>query len=143
MVTTFRIRRDAMTQDAPTTGQLFAGDLSLYTLERPWKGNARGISCIPIGVYPVIVAPSDHFGRPMPHLLDVPGRSDILIHPGNTVADIRGCILVGMSRERDVLQYSATAFGLFTEWLSGALAAGNVALEIEVVPLERPATEAA
>ena len=80
------------------------GELSLYdntgkvfeckTLELPWKNNQRNISCIPPGTYNVVPRNSpkfaDHF-----HVTNVPGRSYILIHPGNYHTDIEGCILVG------------------------------------------------
>lgn len=33
----------------------------------------------------------------VPQLLDVPGFTDILIHPGNSTADTAGCLLFGFS----------------------------------------------
>jgi hypothetical protein len=52
--------------------------------------------CIPVGKYSVI----PHNSPKHPHtweLLNVPGRTEILIHPGNTIRDTEGCILVGTS----------------------------------------------
>lgn len=64
------------------------------TLEDPWNNNIEQISCIPAGSY--LCAPHDG-----PRVKDVwevtkvPGRTAILIHSGNTIADTEGCILVG------------------------------------------------
>jgi hypothetical protein len=64
------------------------------TLELPWKENRRRISCIPAGKYVVSkrFTPKfkDHF-----HVLDVEGRTGILIHVGNFYTQIEGCILPG------------------------------------------------
>jgi len=64
------------------------------TLERPWIGNERGISCIPTGTYTATWHRSPSKGYSY-HINDVPGRSGVLIHAGNTVGDTEGCILLG------------------------------------------------
>jgi hypothetical protein len=66
-----------------------------YTLEEPWRNNARGISCIPAGTYTAFRRFSPSRKRWVYELRNVPGRSNIQIHIGNTLADILGCILVG------------------------------------------------
>lgn len=53
---------------------------------------------IPAGTYAVLIQPSRRFGQDVPHLIDVPGRSAIEIHPGNTAIDTHGCIVVGQAR---------------------------------------------
>ena len=127
----FAITRDHM-NDTPTTGQLFMPDgISLYTLEDPWLENAKGISCIPTGVYRCILSTSARFNRVMPELLAVPGRTGIRIHGGNTVADTEGCPLVGMSMVAGPeLRSSQKALGFFTKWLKKALAEGSVYCEV-------------
>lgn len=70
------------------------GQPSFVTLELPWLENARNISCIPMGIYKCQRVNSPKFGVAY-HLLDVPERSEILIHAGNTIEDIEGCILLG------------------------------------------------
>jgi hypothetical protein len=65
------------------------------TLEKPWISNNRNVSCIPEGVYKVSRHYSPTFKECF-HVQSVPGRSEILIHPGNFVENSRGCILVGM-----------------------------------------------
>ena len=68
------------------------------TLEEPWRDNQRMISCIPEGTYKV-----DTWNSPRhPNswvIQNVPARSAILIHTGNTLKDTAGCILVGKSFE--------------------------------------------
>jgi len=64
------------------------------TLEDPWKDNKVGLSCIPAGTYKVVRVHSPHFGSVW-QVLDVPGRTHILIHKGNTAQDTEGCILAG------------------------------------------------
>ena len=70
--------------------------LKLLTLELPDLGNQKNISCIPEGKYTVHRIYSPKFGNCF-HVLDVPGRTEILIHRGNYNKDTRGCILVGMN----------------------------------------------
>jgi len=64
------------------------------TLELPWLNNQTQKSCIPTGTYQVVPRFSPKFKNHF-HVLDVPGRSYILIHPGNYFTQILGCILVG------------------------------------------------
>lgn len=66
------------------------------TLELPWCDNQKGISCIPDGEYKLSPYPSSRFGE-VYIVNDVPNRTGILIHTGNTASDIEGCILVGDS----------------------------------------------
>ena len=80
-------------------GALRCGAFSCFTLERPWLNNQRRVSCIPAGTYKGRVLPSPRFGIDLPELLDVPGRDQILIHPGNTIDDTEGCILIGLDRD--------------------------------------------
>ena len=68
--------------------------LSCNILELPNKGNKRSISCIPEGTYKVTPHVSEKFGKCF-WVNNVPNRSAILIHAGNTVADTRGCLLPG------------------------------------------------
>lgn len=114
----------------PTTGQLYAEDLNLYTLERPWANNARGVSCIPTGSYKVTFAWSNRFKKLMPRLLYVPGRDGVLIHGGNTEFDTEGCILVGLDRHGDTITSSQKALAFFVEWLGTALRNGDVYCDI-------------
>lgn len=65
------------------------------TLELPWKDNHQRISCIPVGMYDVQKRLSEKFGEVV-RVLNVTGREGILIHAGNKVSDVQGCILPGI-----------------------------------------------
>lgn len=137
--------RDAMTKkrvvtikrdpSAPsgTFGVLTLGDsgFSCYTGEIQWLNNERGYSCIPEGTYECAVANSPKFGS-VYHLVEVPGRSDILIHHGNFVgdwgvslkSDSEGCILLGRAigeiAGQKALLSSKDALRAFTSEMDGA-----------------------
>lgn len=82
--------------DGASIGVLTAqGKRVCFTLEQPWRDNARDVSCIPPGVYELELRQSPRFGLTY-EVAAVPGRSHILFHAGNTVADTRGCILPGL-----------------------------------------------
>ena len=74
-----------------TIGELSNG---MYVLERPWLNNAHDISCIPSGTYTCVRINSPKFGVVF-EVTNVPDRSHILIHNGNTVEDCKGCLLIG------------------------------------------------
>ena len=79
-----------------------------YTLELPWLGNVQNQSCIPLVTYPVFKTETERFG-PCFHVQDVPGRSGILIHAGNTIHDTRGCILPGLDVSENGVSHSRAA----------------------------------
>lgn len=96
MMATFELVRVVCRKDV-TFGVLLMRDNPIcVTLELPWRNNERLFSCIPDGTYKLGRHYSSRFGWCI-KLYDVSGRSDILIHPGNTVSDTEGCILVGSS----------------------------------------------
>lgn len=90
-------------QEKQTLGEIQVGDLKLYTLELPdlnndgIVGNETRASCIPVGIYKVVKHTSPKFGKCF-WVKDVPGRSAILIHPGNYHYHTLGCILVGKNQ---------------------------------------------
>jgi len=68
------------------------GTLICYTIELPWLGNQRRISCIPEGEYILQLRFSPKFKWHF-LLMDVPGRDLILIHPANDAKlELLGCI---------------------------------------------------
>lgn len=70
------------------------------SLELSWKNNAKEISCIPSGVYKLKKRYSEKHRNHL-HVLDVPGREMILIHPASYVRQLQGCIAPG-SGYRDI-----------------------------------------
>lgn len=98
------ILRRSVSTDQGTEGELTIPDLGwrCFTLELPWRDNAPGISCIPCGEYDCGIVDSPKFHR-VYHVRAVPGRSHVLIHPGNFAgdtskglrSDVAGCILLG------------------------------------------------
>lgn len=69
------------------------------TLELPERMNASNVSCIPAGQFLCRKINSPSFGTTF-QVHDVPGRSEILFHPGNWVRNSRGCILLGASFDK-------------------------------------------
>ena len=85
-----------------TLGELYVdGDYECCTMEDTDRfledGNEKipKETAIPRGRYKVKMLHSNHFGRLMPFLLDVPQFTGIMLHAGNKPEDTRGCILVG------------------------------------------------
>ena len=107
--------RDTFSKES-TIGELFInGERICDTLENPWRDNQRNISCIPEGEYPVrLRLPRESASRDYLHLLveDVENRSYILFHRGNSAKDTRGCILVGLGSQQDVVNNSTLAMDL-------------------------------
>lgn len=116
----------------------------LHTLERPWQNNDPAgdgddlISCVPAGRYVLEPHPSRQFGKTWalvnPRLNVVHWASEIpkgardnwratcLIHNGNWVRDVVGCIALGLSRRMQsehgpMVTESGAAMRLFRELL--------------------------
>lgn len=97
------LQREASTPEG-TPGVLVVDGQAWNTLELPWLDNAPKRSCIPDGVYRCALVQSPRFGR-VYSILNVPGRSAILIHAGNYAGQIpqhrthvQGCVLLGERR---------------------------------------------
>lgn len=72
--------------------------LKVHTIELPNRENAPQVSCIPTGDYVVRRHKSPNFGDVLKVFdadgkSEVKGRSEILIHGGNSIKDTKGCIL--------------------------------------------------
>lgn len=95
-----KIRIERVYYPQLTTGLSFVLDdfgrkqFTFRTLELPWKDNKPRVSCIPEGTYKAIKHISPKFNKSF-WLQNVPGRSEILVHPGNYTSQILGCILPG------------------------------------------------
>lgn len=118
--------------DSGTFGKITLPDGTTYnTLELPWRNNQSGKSCIPAGTYQVATRMSPKLGKAAYEVKNVPGRSSILIHSGNTAGDVdkgqksnvQGCILLGFSRNTQsgqaTIQESRAAVAAFMDKMGG------------------------
>jgi hypothetical protein len=83
-----------------------------WTLEPPDNLNVKNISSIPEQQYICERYVSRTYGETFT-VTNVPGRSYVLIHPGNIAKDTRGCIILGqiigtLKNKRAVLNSGAT-----------------------------------
>ena len=107
-----------------TAGRTYFDDFRLATIERPWLGNKPFKSCIPPGMYPMERRSSAKFGDHY-HVLDVPERSLILIHPANYASELQGCIAPGLAytydchRHVNMVTHSRDAMELLHRELDG------------------------
>lgn len=91
------------TGEQGTFGVLLVDDVTLRTVELPWRENRTNVSCIPAGDYQCHVVQSPRFGR-VYHVRNVLGRTHVLVHSGNLAGDTgrgwrthsHGCILPGL-----------------------------------------------
>lgn len=65
------------------------------TLELPWKHNNVDISCIPMGEYEIFLRKDSSRGYNLYEIKSVDGRTNIQIHVGNYLSQIKGCMLTG------------------------------------------------
>ena len=127
-----------------TRGVLFGptgADLLAHTLEPPDAEWGAAEPCIPqpgrvgqtyplrarrVGRWPRILRA--RFGGEFAaaiEVADVPGRSAILIHPGNRASDTRGCILPGLGAAGDAVTRSRAAWRRIAAIVLPAIAAGE------------------
>lgn len=106
--------------------------ISLWTIELPVVDALPG-SAIPLGTFPILLAPSPKFlalgahdpfwakyGQIIPHLYQIPNRTNIEIHTANTVKDVIGCIGVGLEHpSQDFIGSSRNAFEILIAALLG------------------------
>jgi len=107
---------------ASTSSLMINGVHVCFTLSEAWRANMPKISCIPDGEYICEIVNSLHFGR-VYEIKNVPGRSHVLFHSGNTVADTEGCELFGSAvlldgREMKTVE-SRKAMSVFMEKTAG------------------------
>lgn len=101
---------------------LIDGMLAYTTIEPPVYGNQKSHSCIPEGQYESrrIICPS--FGETF-MVANVPNRTNILIHKGNTKNETEGCIIIGQYpgklRHQRAVMNSGKSFDEFMFRLAG------------------------
>lgn len=65
------------------------------SLERGWRNNERGVSCIPQGFYDLVYEWSARFTKSLWEIKNVPNRSECKLHSANYWDDLEGCIALG------------------------------------------------
>lgn len=89
-----------------TGGDLYVdGSFFCRTLEdrvRDPGEKVDGETAIPSGMYRMELTMSKRFGRILPEVIGVKNFAGIRIHSGNSSADTRGCILVGVATEAEM-----------------------------------------
>ena len=89
-------------------GELWKEDSVTGTDEKLCDTLENSQYLIPEGEYRVDVTHSPKFGRLLPILCSVPGRSGIRIHAGNSYKDSKGCILVGKANGAGLVESRGT-----------------------------------
>ena len=116
-----KIEVDRVQKDPDVTiGKLsIDGVFECWTLEDPVRSDGvkiYGETAIGAGTYEVQITYSPRFKVQMPLLINVKDFSGVRIHPGNTVDDTEGCILVGTDKLARSLGRSRIAYDkLFTK----------------------------
>lgn len=92
--TLYRLKQDKY----GTHGHIEDSESSIlcYTIEKPWLNNKENESCIPEGTFACFPHVKSTNMQLCWELKNVPGRTGILIHTGNTEGDSLGCIIVGL-----------------------------------------------
>jgi hypothetical protein len=104
------VQRKWLTNNSTCGEMSINGEFFAYTLE-PRYDQAKGKPfAIPEGVYGVDLLPSAHFQMITPHVQNVPGFTEIEIHPGNYPKDTEGCCLVGSMHSEDFIGNSKLTF---------------------------------
>lgn len=91
----------------------------------PGEGKIYGQTAIPAGEYELKMKYSPTFKRPMPYLQKVKGFTSVMIHPGNTTFDTRGCILIGECRVKGRLINSRAWSDILNKMLTEAEGRGE------------------
>ena len=84
-------------------GEKFSDTLEDKVRDLKSEKKVYGETAIPAGKYKVVMSMSSKFKRLMPYLENVPQFTGIMIHPGNTIKDTLGWILVGENKKKGQL----------------------------------------
>jgi hypothetical protein len=127
-MTTLQLKLMAQTKDSTVSGLWLEDRFLCFVIEDGYRekkdpGNTR----IPAGTYPISRKTDGTFAAKykmwIPKLENVKGFEGILIHPGNTNEDTRGCLLPNTSIAYDGKNFvgsgSRLAFGYLWQILNG------------------------
>ena len=68
---------------------------SAISLERGWRNNESNVSCIPPGIYDVVLEYSPKFDTELWEIKGVENRSECKFHSANYWYELNGCISLG------------------------------------------------
>jgi hypothetical protein len=113
--------------DNSTIGSLTIEDKFIcYTLEDVERDKKiPNETCIPTGTYQIVITDSIRFKRKLPLLLNVPNFEGIRIHAGNTKKDTSGCILPGLTLDKDFVGKSKPAFEILYKIINDTIKSGK------------------
>lgn len=112
---------EILVQRKPATDGAILSDIFVNGARECFGLEGEGVQ-IPAGRYRVTITASAHFGRMLPLINDVPGRSGVRIHSGNSELDTEGCLLVGQRATVDSVRDSRLAMAVLQPKIAGALA---------------------
>lgn len=73
---------------------------SALSLERGNRNNARNISCIPLGEYPLVLEYSPRFDAYLWEIKGVPNRTECKFHTSNYWYQLNGCVALGLKYKK-------------------------------------------
>jgi hypothetical protein len=109
-----------------------------FTLEPPYRTDGTKPRAIPAATYNVSIRLSPRFQRDMPHVENVPGFSEIMIHWGNFPKDTEGCLLVGASEQMDFVSESRATFAPLFNLIQTAINNGE---PVTITYVDQPAAQ--
>lgn len=65
------------------------------SIEKGWRDNKVGESCIPSGTYDLVYEESAKFNKKLWEIYGVKGRSECKFHVANNASGLQGCIALG------------------------------------------------
>jgi hypothetical protein len=117
--------------DKSTIGDMYVdGNFECYTLEDATTPRSSGSRGIPAGSYEVVVSFSERFQRPLPLVINVPNFNSVRIHAETAGRDGNGCILVGKTKGRDLVEASKAVFEVLFDKIQNALNQSKIFIHI-------------
>ena len=122
LISTIRLIRVEESSEGTFGNWIVCSQVFCVTLEPSDLLNERNISSIPAQQYQCIRIRSPQFGETF-EIVDVPGRSHVLLHAGNTIKHTKGCIILAqhfgkLHEDRAVLN-SGKTFKEFMKIMKG------------------------
>lgn len=130
--------------DLSTIGTLSIDDTKWFCIEDKDRGllqtmtaqevqaiKVYGKTCIPYGLYKVVITRSNRFSKLKnkdvftPEIIGVTGFAGIRIHPANYASELEGCIAPGKTQGVDMVGLSKKAYGEILELINTTIKRGE------------------